>query len=180
MFISGKNLILIVVVVIVILIVIFIVNRKPTVQNPPSSSESSSFQVESSNAPVIPPKEKIEVKTPIEHVQASGPVLRCYDYFEFPDEGGFQVKTCGVPKSTSTKRLFLQWFPLEETAQYIIYCSSGKEVSPQKYDHKWTVSGNSYYYESDPLTGSGCWSAIVTAVNKAGLESAPSTIYSTC
>lgn len=125
------------------------------------------------------------------------PTLRCYDYFEFPNEGGFHVKTCSAPsnagissekakngdvQASKPTRIFLQWFPVENVASYKVYCSRGPTVSTAKggYFKSWPVAGNSYYFESEPLDGKDCWSTVVTAINKDGVESLPSATYTTC
>lgn len=184
MFVTMNMMIAIGIIVLVILIIAVVMARRCNRKNELDRSHSESdvesrFETETGNAGIVN-DHPVEVQAPVEIAKQDGPILRCYDYFEFPKEGGFQVKTCGVPVGPSTKKLFLQWFPIENTSQYNIYCSSGRDVSPSKHDHKWTVSGVNYYFESESLLGDGCWSAIVTAVNKNGAESHPSAIYSTC
>jgi len=107
------------------------------------------------------------------------PVLRCYDYFEFPGQGTFHIKTCGAPPDQSTKRIFIQWFPVEGVDKYNVYCNEGPNVSKTNSVAQWNVPGNSYYFESEKLDGSKCWSLTVTAQNVYG-ESGESQIYTTC
>ncbi len=107
------------------------------------------------------------------------PVLRCYDYFEFPGEGNFHVKTCGAPPPPADTRIFIQWFPVNGTVEYKVYCQEGMDVSPTNFTKKWTVPATSYYFETEPMNGNGCWSMIVTTCNDCG-ESTPSKIYTTC
>lgn len=108
------------------------------------------------------------------------PSLRCYDHFEFPNEGSFKVKTCGSMSSSAPTRIFLQWFPVQKADKYYVYCNHGPNVSKSKYTKKWEIPGSSYYFESEKMTGDGCFSLIVTAVDKHGLESDASKIYTTC
>lgn len=107
------------------------------------------------------------------------PVLRCYDYFEFPGQGTFHIKTCGAPPDQSTKQIFIQWFPVENVKNYNIYCNQGEEVSKTNYSAKWAIPGSSYYFESEKLDASKCWSLTVTSQNDNG-ESGESQIYTTC
>ena len=130
-----------------------------------------------------------EVSAPPTAARLPAPTLRCYDYFEFPNEGAFHVKTCSGP-STSTSnaksgkptRIFLQWFPVEGVSSYKVYCNQGPSVSTAQGAHlkSWPVAGSSYYFESEPLDGNSCWSTVVTAVNASGEESLPSATYTTC
>jgi len=132
-----------------------------------------------------------ERSTRVQSARLDAPILRCYDYFEFPKEGSFHVKTCGAPGANqqddngniNTKpptRIFLQWFPVRGAAQYAVYGNAGPDVSTSNYSKKWPVSGSSHYFESEPLVGSSCWSMVVAAVNKDGQEGLPSAVYSTC
>jgi len=120
------------------------------------------------------------------------PTLRCYDYFVFPNEGAFHVKTCSAPTASTDQtsaskegkptRIFLQWFPVENVSSYKVYCNKGPSVSSAQGGHlkSWPVAGSSYYFESEPLDGNSCWSMVVTALDKEGVESAPSATYTTC
>lgn len=134
------------------------------------------------------------------------PILRCYDFFEFPGDGAFHVKTCGTQSTSATvdvskpgsftpTRIFVQWFPVEGAKQYTIYCNYGMNVSTDNNDkitdtsagyiQKWAVSGSNYYYETeamitDPKNGKGCFSVVVTASNDDSVESPASKIFSTC
>jgi hypothetical protein len=180
-------------VVIIIVIVLAMAGKKKRRQSlysaSPSASEPERIHVEV--AP--PPQPRIEVKAAIpvvpkvEVMAPSAPILRCYDYFEFPKEGGFQVKTCSAPQrenqsipSNAPKRIFLQWFPVENASEYHVYANAGADVDASNFRKKWIVGGSSHYFESEELTDPVCWSVVVTSINKGGVESVPSTIYSTC
>jgi hypothetical protein len=116
----------------------------------------------------------------VQNKPISAPVLRCYDYFEFPKEGGFHVKTCGIPSSPSPKKLFIQWFPVDGASGYNVYLNKGASVDTANYQDRWTVSASSHYFESDTLDAQGCWSMMVTALNDQKFESPSSKIYTTC
>lgn len=184
-------------VAIIIVIILMMAGRKKRRQSLYSSSKSDSDR-HSVQVPIpVPlpptteqPKTEVKAAMPQPKIMAdalSAPILRCYDYFEFPQEGGFQVKTCSAPQreghsipSNAPKRIFLQWFPVEHASSYRIYANAGNTVDPSLYKKKWTVSGSSHYFESEELIDPVCWSVTVTSVNKDGAESPPSTIYSTC
>lgn len=173
-------------VAIILVIILIIMTRRKKKESIYScgSSERHSVEVPIPQPAVKVETPKVEVKT---EQPPSAPVLRCYDYFEFPQEGGFQVKTCSAPQregysipSNAPKRIFLQWFPVENSQEYRIYANAGNNVSSSQFAKKWTVNGGSHYFESEELVDPVCWSVIVTAVGKNGLESSASTIYSTC
>ena len=123
----------------------------------------------------------IMVNTPSNIPQA--PILRCYDYFEFP-EGNFHVKTCGAntvkDPTPNPTRLFVQWFPVDGADRYNIYCSNGADVSNSSYTKSWNIDGSRYYFETEPLTGPECWSIVVSAVNASGVEGPTSKLFTTC
>lgn len=112
--------------------------------------------------------------------KAETPVLRCYDFFEFPNEGGFQVKTCSSSGTKGATRLFVQWFPVSNVNNYFIYLNRGFDAGPTAYTKKVEVQSSSYSYETENLDPTQCWSIAVTSVNKTGNESEPSKIYSNC
>lgn len=102
------------------------------------------------------------------------PLLRCYDYFELPDAGGYTVKTCGLNK----EKLFIQWFPVSGAEEYVVYANRGRQVSSDDYIKKWIVSNSNNYLETEELSGD-CWSVLVVSVNHCG-ESKASKIFTTC
>lgn len=116
---------------------------------------------------------RVDISAPL----LDAPILRCYDYFEFPEDGSFHVKTCGTVQSPT--RLFIQWFPVQGAVDYVIYCNTGPSVSKTNFAKKWTVPGDRYYFESDVLSGNDCWSMIITSRNENG-ESLASKPYTTC
>jgi len=182
---------LVTVVALVVLIIVIIALVLGHNKKQRSLYSQPACQVQATNQQVAPVIKAEEPKIMVESAAAPSlppaPVLRCYDYFEFPQEGGFHVKTCSAPQrdtqaipKNNPKRIFLQWFPIEGAASYNIYANHGSTVGLDSYVKKWTVGGDRHYFESEELTDPVCWSATVTSVNKAGLESAVSTIYSTC
>jgi len=174
----------------------------------PSSIIKVEHRYHAEGAPALedpPEKSNIGVGTPVPAQQSlvmcesalpeniDAPVLHCFDYFKFHNEGSFHVETCGpiegkpnegsrgnkVSNAKST-RLFLQWFPVDRVDHYIVYGRSGPaEVTQSAYDKKWKVPGASYYIETEALKADVSWSAIVTAVDVNGVESNPSAIYKT-
>lgn len=121
-------------------------------------------------------EDKIEVSN---NILPPPPVLRCYDFFEFPNEGGFRVNTCSSGSSDTSTRIFIQWFPVDGTEQYNVYCNNGINVSKTNYNKSWVIPGSSHYFETEPFPGNECWSIAVTSINKNG-ESDESSIYTTC
>lgn len=131
-----------------------------------------------------PKEEKKKVENEVKSGNNSGilppPVLRCHDFFEFPNEGGYRVNTCSTGQSNSpSTRIFVQWFPVDGAKQYNVYSNTGIDVSKDKYNKSWVVDGSSYYFESDPFEDGDCWSIVVTAENENG-ESEESSTYTTC
>lgn len=182
----------------IVVVILLVIARKKKVQVLYSESQDSRHSV-SAPAPVVEVQVPIpQVTTPSTPIPAcepakpevkapAAPVLRCYDYFEFPREGGFHVKTCSAPQrdgqvveTTNPKKIFLQWFPVEGAQEYRIYANAGNDVSPTAHKYQWKVQGGSHYFESQELIEPVCWSVAVTALNADGLESDISAIYSTC
>jgi fibronectin type 3 domain-containing protein len=79
------------------------------------------------------------------------------------------------------KRIFVQWFPVDNAGSYNVYCTAGKDLTTANYSKKFSVPASSYYFESEKLPGDNCWSVGITTVSKDGLyESSLSKVYSTC
>lgn len=170
---------IVILVIIVILLILFGLSRRKH----HGQSESEKVRKEADRAREERPSKdlgfsadlgpKFRIKT------IDAPVLRCYDYFEFPSQGGFHVKTCGSSPSGPT-RLFVQWFPVKDARQYNVYLNKGPDVSTEFYKNRWEVPATSYFYETEELPGHDCWSLMVTAQDENGIEGLPSKIYSTC
>jgi len=177
---KSLKILLVSIVVVVILIVVWRILRARTKARSLSTSADSSVSESNGRSEVkaaLPQASISEVKTP---QQLSAPVLRCYDYFQFPDQGGFHVKTCGIPSAPSPTKLFIQWFPVDGAQNYHVYLNAGKDISLGQHEKRWTVSSRNHYLETDTLDASRCWSMMVTAVDAYGQESPPSQVYTTC
>lgn len=106
------------------------------------------------------------------------PILNCHGAFNF--EGQFEADAETCFQQSADDRIVLRWYPVQGAQSYKIYVNEGSSVSKTNNVQTHSLPRTAYYYTSDPLNSSSCWSFIVTAIDVLGRETNPSQTFTTC